>query len=869
MDQSAESTRDLTPPVRERSLSGRAPQYQPDDILGDRFVIVRLLGVGGNGEVYEAEDRELRGKHIALKTVRKERLRVASQSLEHELLIAREVLHPNICPTYDFFRMQGPKGPVVFITMKLLRGESLSARLRRMKMLTLEETLLLAGQMADGLDAAHRSAVIHRDFKPGNVMLVGSGGAVTVSITDFGLARLTEQDISAAEAGLISGTPGYIAPEIYRGLPASPASDVYSFGVVIREMLTGEKPGRSSSTAQSISLAGLPEEWIAVIKGCLKDDPADRFQSAGEALRDLRNQNQRKGSKFQFGRISRRSAIAAGLGGAGVISWLGWPVIEANLRPLPEKRFVALIAWPAEPAKEAGAILQSVLDAIATRLIRAEASVKNFLVMRPSDVKQLSMEPAQVVATLGANLALAAALESEARELTLHLRILDAATSMTLRERRVSVAVASARELPERASKIAAELFQIKESTANLNSRDPLENVSPSAFQDFALAEELRQRPNDANLDEAIQHYQQALEADPNFALCYAQLAMSYIRRFQITHEPAALRLASTNSDHAMQLGPELAQSVLSTALVALYNGRTQEAVTSMSRALRLDPGNTEILMYEARAFGDLGKSTEEEAGYRSVLQQRPNFWPAYNELGRVLYSQGKLEESLQAFQEACTVAPQVALPYANAGSIYLRLGRRREAVEMFEKSLHAAPNENAYLNLGGLAFEDLNYAKALDYYQKAAKVNPRSDITFRNIGDCYAVMGQTTLARENYGRAADLLTEGLKTNPRRGSVWMKLAFYDAKAGRRERVATDIREAEARGADDLVSQFMKAQAMAVMGRKEEALQLVLKCLDQGLSPVEVDLALDLKEVRSDSRYRRRIGTPSQSQSQKK
>ena len=150
-----------------------------------------------------------------------------------------------------------------------------------------------------------------------------------------------------------------------------------------------------------------------------------------------------------------------------------------------------------------------------------------------------------------------------------------------------------------------------------------------------------------------------------------------------------------------------------------------------MSRAQRIDPGNAEILMYEARAFGDLGKYAEEEARYRSVLEQRPNFWPAYNELGRVLYGQGKLEEALKAFQEACTVAPQVALPFANAGSICLRLGRRNDAIEMFQKSLRAAPNEMAYLNLGGMAFEDRAYAKALDYYEKARDLNPRSDTTF------------------------------------------------------------------------------------------------------------------------------------------
>lgn len=860
-DDSAESTRDLTTPIY-AGLS-KPPQLLPGDVLGDRFVIVRFLARGGNGEVYEAEDRELQGKHIAVKTLRAERVSNTKlrQQIINEVLIAREVSHPNVCPTYDIFRMDSSRGPVVFITMKLLRGESLSARLRRVGRLSSEDTFLLAKQMADALDAAHNFGVVHRDFKPGNVMLTRSGRDVHISITDFGLSRLYGADVSLAESQVVSGTPGYIAPELYEGRPASPASDVYSFGVVLREMLTGEQPERipGSGFPSRKSMDDVPAAWSEVIWGCLKLDPADRFQSAGEALLRLKDQNmQSRITQRSFG-LSRRTAIGLGSAGIALATWLGWPLIDSVLHPLPETRFVALLAWPDEPALETRAILNNVLDAIAVALIRAESVFKRLLVIRPSDVaRQITMDPQQTVSLLGANLVLAASLQSLENRVMLGLRILEAASGRVLRQKQISAPSSEASQLPERASIVAAALLQVPvKGTGNVG--QAIEHVSPAAYQDFAVAEELRQQPNDTKLDEAIAHYRRALDLDSNFALGYARIAMSYIRKFQITHEPAALRLAERNSDRALQLAPDLAQSRLSRALVDLYSGKTQVAMEAMSRAQRADPANTEILMYEARAFEDLGEPVQEEAKFRSVLQQRPNFWPAYNQLGRVLYRQGRVPDALKAFQDASTVAPHVALPLANAGSMYLRLKRKDDAIEMFQKSLRAAPNEIAYLNLGGMAFEDRDYAKALDYYDKARDLNPRNHLTFRNIADCYDAMGKPSLTKENYARAADLMAEELKTNSRQGGAWMRLAFYDAKAGRQDRVDAELQAAQERGADDVVSQFLKAQTMAVIGRKEEAVQLVLACLTRGLSPVDVELALDLKEVRADSRYRKRIG----------
>jgi tetratricopeptide (TPR) repeat protein len=379
--------------------------------------------------------------------------------------------------------------------------------------------------------------------------------------------------------------------------------------------------------------------------------------------------------------------------------------------------------------------------------------------------------------------------------------------------------------------------------------------VPPPAFQAFSAAEALREQPNDSGLDQAIEKYQSALNLDPAFALGYARIAMAYARKFDLSGDAAALSLASNNADLALHYNPHSAQAVLSRALVELFSGKTQSGLDGINQALQLDPGNPRILVYKALAFRNLGRCVEEEAVYREMIKSRPNYWPAYNELGEMRHRYGADEKAAEAFSEASEATPLAATPLTNLGAIDMLLNRDQEAEEAFTKSLQRAQTNLALLQLGTLAFKRKDYRKALDFYGKARDLRPRSDITWRNIGDCYSMLGDSAKVAESYGRAADLLADSIKRNPTRGSAWMTLAFYQAKLGRREEAEKALEEAEKRGSEDVQSQFKKAQVMELLGRNEEALRLVLDCMDKGLARVEVDLALDLAAVRATPQFR--------------
>jgi eukaryotic-like serine/threonine-protein kinase len=189
-----------------KGISPQQGRFKTGQVLIDRFVIVRFLAKGGMGEVYEAEDSFLQGAHVALKTILPHIAGdpALQRRFEREVLIAREVTHPNLCPIYDIFHCEQPPPNFLFLTMKFLPGETLSARLRGAPIPTAEAEEIVK-QMAAGLAAIHGAGIIHRDIKPNNVMLHGTGSDVRVCITDFGLARGYEAEPSLSGKGVVAG----------------------------------------------------------------------------------------------------------------------------------------------------------------------------------------------------------------------------------------------------------------------------------------------------------------------------------------------------------------------------------------------------------------------------------------------------------------------------------------------------------------------------------------------------------------------------------------------------------------------------------------------------------------------------------------
>jgi serine/threonine protein kinase/tetratricopeptide (TPR) repeat protein len=259
------------------------------------------------GEVYEAEDQEL-GDQVAVKTIRPEILAQpnAIARFRREVHLARKVTHPNVCRIFDLFRHKPDSGSereeTVFISMELLHGTTLAAQLEENGRMSEAEALPLVQQMASALAAAHTAGILHRDFKPGNIVLVTTSGSkdLRAVVTDFGLAVQSSGGDGLSTGHSLLGTPMYMSPEQIEGRAATVKSDVYAFGLVIYEMVTGQRPFHGdtpmSAAMKRLSEAptsprrlrpGLSLRWESAILRCLQRDPEERFTSAEDVGRAL------------------------------------------------------------------------------------------------------------------------------------------------------------------------------------------------------------------------------------------------------------------------------------------------------------------------------------------------------------------------------------------------------------------------------------------------------------------------------------------------------------------------------------------------------------------------------------------------------
>ena len=274
-----------------RQFAGEeGPRFAAGEELAGRYRIVALLGRGGMGEVYRAEDLRL-GQPVALKflPLAFEHDPERVQRLLGEVSTARRVAHPNVCRVYDVVEM----GDDRFVTMEYVDGEDLASLLGRSGRLPASRVADVARQLAAGLAAAHELGIVHRDLKPSNVMMDGHG---RIRIGDFGLAAGVGE-VGPADVG--AGTRAYMAPEQRRGLEVTQRSDVYALGLVLYEVFTGHHPFEGSQGSGSPrASADRPANPCDVVEGfdpavarvilhCLKRDPADRPASATEVLRAL------------------------------------------------------------------------------------------------------------------------------------------------------------------------------------------------------------------------------------------------------------------------------------------------------------------------------------------------------------------------------------------------------------------------------------------------------------------------------------------------------------------------------------------------------------------------------------------------------
>jgi len=889
-----------------------ADPWRPGDCVSGRYRIVRLIGRGGMGEVYEAEDLELRTR-VALKTMRSDVTRdeASLARLRREVELARRIAHPNVCRIFDLGRDERDGHDELYLSMELLAGETLEARITRDGPLREPEATAIAAQLCAGLDAAHDAGVIHRDLKTANVMLVPAAGGVRAVITDFGLAcaahatsatsawpsssgddtassaRATSASGVASgfsapavtRAGDLFGTPHYMAPEQVSGGTVDQAADIFALGVVLYRLVSGRYP-YDGATAWQVMVRRLteapaplrdgcpdiPARWERAVMPCLARERRQRPGRAGDVIRAIEGRGSDRAGHQRV--LVMMTAIAA---------LCVWPDSGAQLlttTPLPQTKRVAVLPFTLAASERASALAEGISESVSARLadlrqLDPQLSSVPFADLRAAGASTLS----DARRLFGVNLAVTGVVRSAGAPsqatLQVSLRLIEASTGRPLRQEEASLggdASTLARPLlalldmsPTQAQ--AAALQQLRVASAGGAV------IAPSVYEFYEQGKGYLLRSGEHDVEAAIALFHRAVEAQPTFALAQAALARAYAKRYQRAQDAASADAAQQAAAAALRIDPSLAAAHTARGMVLRQAGRRDEAVQAFEAALRIDGRDAETLSQLASTYEELGDPLRAEATFQRAIRANPGYFGGHSNLGRFYLQHRQFDQARQQFRWATELAPDNPRVQSNLGGLYLMLGAYADARATLRHAYDLQPTAAICSNLGTASLALGDTAHAVNMFEQAVALAPRDHRYRRNLGDAYEVAGRLDDARAAWGKAAEMLEASVAQRSGSGGAvsadqWATAALYRAKL-RDTAAATRWLTEAARvlRPDDAGAQLKIAQAQELIGDRSAALETLARAVGAGLAVSEIEQSTELARLRRDPRYASRVAAP--------
>jgi eukaryotic-like serine/threonine-protein kinase len=856
--------------------------FQPGTMLGGRYQLLRILGQGGMGAVYQARDQEL-GRIIALKVIRPELAGNPSilQRFKQELILSRNVTHKNVVRIYDMGEADGTK----FITMEYVEGEDLRSMLARDGKIAPQKAAEIVQQICRALDAAHAEGVIHRDLKPQNVMLDPQGRVV---VMDFGLARSLEAP-GMTQTGTLVGTLEYMSPEQAMGAELDQRSDLFAVGLIFFELLTGKVPYKADTGIATLMKRTheraipasdvdneVPKSLSVIVAKCLEREPPQRFQSAQDVLRQLDAwQGNPSISPSVLARMApaapSRSSVQISLNLPSQRGWV-WAVsilaliviffaipftrhlvFHSNSQttsepstqrvegiPDPSKgKFLAVLPLKVlGDEKSLRYVSDGLVDALSAKLFQ----LKEVHVASSSAVEKVAtadMPIAKIARALGVNLILQGMVQGTADKLRVTLNLEDVASGHRIWSQEFTGVPQDLLTMEDQIYATLVTALDVKptDEEVSRNGVHPTENTA--AYDAYLKGRDaLRGSQGSRDTESAINLLEGALRQDPNFALAYAGLADANLTLYGDTKDTLYSERALVAANKAESLNPALPEVHLALGSVYSNMGRSAEAITQLKQALALLPNSDDAYRRLGKAYLAGGHKQEAVAAFQSAVSVNPYYWSNHNTLGGAYFQFGEHDKALQEYERVTQLAPDNPSGYRNMGAVYFRQGRWNDAVPAFQKALELKPDAGTYTNLGTAYFFLKRNDEAINMFEKAVQLTPKDEATMGNLGDAYRAAGRTADATKTYDRAIQLAVQQLEVNPKLASVTGDLALYYAKKGDATSALQYIRQARSLDASDLQLIYDQAQIYALSGKTKEALTALREAFQKGYSPEE-------------------------------
>jgi tetratricopeptide (TPR) repeat protein/predicted Ser/Thr protein kinase len=795
------------------------------------YRIVDEIRRGGMGEVYRAWDTKL-NRELAIK--------VLPQSMEtsdpdsrkrfvQEAKATAALEHPYIATIFEIGEANG----VTFIAMELIRGRELTELIFD-ESLTPEIIVEYALEIAEALAFAHDKGIVHRDLKPANVMVTEEGH---IKIIDFGLAKLTQPlpmfdefgddtaERAPSRSDVVKGTLSYMAPEQARGLPLDPRCDIFSFAVLLQEMLTGKNPFVRESTletahaiihsppaplSESVSPA-IARRLQPILDRCLAKEPADRYQSTRELVKDLKIARiQIESTSYdRFAVAPKRTKLVAAVAAVMLVVAIGTALVW------PRTHTVAVLPWGGNAA-DADAIGQIAPLAVTDRLRDfVGVDVTPYSISRTFPWDE---EPAVIAEQLGVDWMVRTEVsdDPDGPVAVVSLMARDGVARGWPRE------ITGTREPLELADLVASALADglgAREGNARHNPTSDVAREHYIEGRSFLRGWDVEQNP-----ELAVEAFRHSIEAEEDFAEAHAGLALALWGVYRLSGDTSLVAQSVAEAERAVMLDPEIAETHLALGVVMLGRGQTVEAEAAFERARTLAPADDVVVRSMADTYEQLGRLDDAEAMYRRAIELRPGYWGNYRDMGQFyLYTKtDDLEEAKRLFREVIRLRPDSAEGYNNLGAAHLIAGEMEEAEPLLRAAIRIAPDGPAYNNLGIVYYSMGRYTDALEQFRAAIEISGFSDPTYlTSLADTYRRLDADTDAKVYYGYAEKLWREQLEVNPNDRRARAILSAGLASLGRCEEAIPEA----SRAAESSIAEidYIVAIAYSICGDREATL----------------------------------------------
>jgi TolB-like protein/Flp pilus assembly protein TadD len=681
--------------------------------------------------------------------------------------------HPHIATVYEVD--ETPDGRL-FIAMAYYEGETLRDTLQR-GALAITNVVTLAAQVADGLKAAHAAGLVHRDIKPGNIIVTQQGVA---KIVDFGIARIATDEIT--QSGATAGTVAYMSPEQTRGAPPHPRMDVWSFGVMLYEMLAGVRPFRGDrdevvifairndepQPIEQLREGAVPEELLHIVQRCLRKNAAERYDDAGGIVADLRKLPDSGLDSDSFESTSATSyRVAPPVGRkwwrspryvAAAIAMLAILSVGAVWRRTNQVSVRSTVSIPHSIAvlpfdNQLDSADDHFAAGLADELITALGAIPGLKVAARTSTFALYSSGLDITA-IASRLGVATMLEGSVRRDSTRLRI----STRLVQARDNAVLWSRVYDVP--ASDVFTVQDQIARSIANAlnvrlsSSAAALPLVGPStgdleAHDLYLRGRYVRTRPTQERLEQAVAYFRGAIERDPGFAAAYSGLAETYVNlaNFGFITTTEGFEAASITAERALELNPRLAEAYTSHGYVLASRRSFGRSEAAFRHALDLNPNFALGHHYYSLMLAMLDRTDEALEQNRRAREIDPLFAPAAASYGIILCQRGQCAAADIELRKALSLEPDFIVTLYWLGVLRAASGSYSEAKPFLERTARASPNIPGVL--GSLAYVYAREGKraAADSIVATLRARATDDRGRANLAFAYAALGRTDAA--------------------------------------------------------------------------------------------------------------------------